>query len=95
MVSKKNSWGLAQAKAELSEVVERAQHAPQIIERRGRAVGVLLGIRLHEEAERNVAAGSATHRMARFLEAAAAVRKQGGAVLALPRRIPRKSPFAK
>jgi len=95
MVRNKNTWGLAEAKAELSEVVERAQRTPQIIERRGKPVGVVIGTRLHEEAERSLALDSAEQRMARFLEFSSTVRAQGGAELAIPRRLPRKSPFGK
>jgi prevent-host-death family protein len=95
MVRKKNTWGLAEAKAELSEVVQRAQHTPQLIERRGKAVGVVIGIQLHEEAERSAALGSADQRMERFLQFSSTVRAQGGAELAIPARLPRKSPIGK
>jgi prevent-host-death family protein len=95
MVRKKNAWGLAEAKAELSEVVERAQRTPQLIERRGKAVGVIIGIKLHEEAERSLALGSADQRMQRFLQICSTIRAEGGAELELPRRLPRKSPFGK
>ena len=95
MVRKKNAWGLAEAKAGLSEVVERAQHTPQIIERRGKAVGVVIGIELHEESERSAALGSADQRMERFLKFSATVRAQGGAELEIPNRLPRKSPIGK
>jgi prevent-host-death family protein len=94
MVTKNESWALAEAKARLTEVVERAQEAPQIIERRGRPVGVLLGVALYEEREALAARGSAQARMSRFLEAAAAIRDQGGIEIVLPKREPRRSPFA-
>jgi len=95
MVRKKNTWGLAEAKAELSEVVERAQDTPQIIGRRGKAVSVVIGILFYEQTERSAALGSAEQRMERFLRFSSTVRAQGGAKLAIPRRLPRKSPFGK
>jgi prevent-host-death family protein len=93
MVRKNNSWGLAAAKAQLSEVVERAQHAPQIIERRGKPVGVVLGVKRHEESERRAFLGSAEQRMREFLELSAAIGAEGGVELSIPRRGTRKSPF--
>jgi prevent-host-death family protein len=95
MVRKNNSWGLAAAKAQLSEVVERAQHAPQIIERRGQPVGVVVGMKLHEEAERRATLGSVEQRMREFLEISAKIRAEGGVQPSIPRRAPRKSPFAR
>ena len=96
MVSKKKpSWGLAEAKARLSEVLERAKVEPQIIEKRGRAVGVVVDIDQFGEAERRARLGSAESRIRSFLAAAAAVREAGGVELELPVRQPRKSPFAR
>lgn len=96
MVTKKPAaWGLAEAKARLSEVLERAAREPQVIKRRGRAVGVVVDIGQFGETQRRAMLGSAEPRMQAFLDASAAVRAQGGVELRLARREPRKSPFAR
>lgn len=60
MVSKeKPSWGLAEAKARRSEVLKRAKVEPQVIERRGRAVGLVVDIDMFKEAEQRAKLGSA------------------------------------
>ena len=95
MVSKKRPvWGLAEAKARLSEVLERAKQEPQVIEKRGKAVVVVVDIGQFGAAEERARRGSAEGRMRSFLDAAAAVREAGGVELELPARQPRKSPFA-
>ncbi len=94
MVSKNSSsWGLAEAKARLSEVLERAKSGPQIIKRRGRSVAVVVDFERFGEGERRAMLGSAAHRMKAFLEASAEIRADGGVELSIPRREPRKSPF--
>jgi len=97
MVTKKRraAWGLAEAKARLSEVLERAAREPQIIKRRGRAVGVVVDIERFGETERRARAGSASQRMRAFLDISAAIREQGGVDLPMPKREPRKSPFVR
>jgi prevent-host-death family protein len=94
MVTKKNrAWGLAEAKARLSEVLERAAREPQFIRRRGKAVGVVVDIEQYGETQRRAMAGSAEQRMQAFLEVCAAIREQGGVDLPIPKREPRRSPF--
>ena len=96
MVRKRTSgWGLAEAKARLSEVLERSERAPQIIKRRSRAVAVVSSLEDFEALEARARAGSAQQRMKRFLDASAAVRSEGGVELKLATREPRKSPFAR
>jgi len=96
MVTKKGQiWPLAKAKAHLSEVIERSQSSAQVIQRRGKAVGVVVGYEQFSEVERRAEAGSAAHRMRSFLDAAAKIRAEGGADLDVPRREPRKSPFGR
>jgi len=96
MVTKKNrAWGVAEAKARLSEVLERATREPQVIKRRGRAVGVVVDIEQFGEAQKLALVGSADERMRAFLSAAAAVRAHGGVDLEVAKRVPRKSPFAR
>ena len=88
-------WGLAEAKARLSEVLEQAGKEPQVIKRRGKAVGVVVDIAQFGETQRRAIAGSAAERMQAFLETCAAIRKQGGVELPVGRREARKSPFAR
>jgi prevent-host-death family protein len=97
MVTKKgpSMWGLAEAKARLSEVLARATREPQVIRRRGRVVGVVVDIEQFGETQRRAIAGSAAQRMQAFLDASAAIRRQGGVDLKIPRREPRRSPFAR
>jgi prevent-host-death family protein len=95
VMKRRTAWGLAEAKARLSEVLERAAREPQVIKRRGRAVGVVVDIEQFGEAQRRAMVGSAEQRMRAFLDASAAVRAKGGVALGIARREPRKSPFAR
>jgi prevent-host-death family protein len=74
MSGRKARWSVASAKAELSRVVESAQRAPQIIERRGKAVAVVVGLEQFRDVE-----GLARWR--RFLAVSEDVRTAGGARL--------------
>ncbi len=86
-------WKVVEAKARLSQVLGEAQRGPQIIENRGREVAAVVGIedfrRLQALEEHAAPAG----RWAEFLRFSAELRKAGGAVVRLPRRTPRPSPF--
>lgn len=88
-------WGIAEAKARLSEVIEYAAKEPQVIKRRGKAVGVLIDVSQFAETQRLAVAGSAAERMQAFLEASAVIRRQGGVDLPIAKRETRKSPFAR
>lgn len=95
MVHRNDSiWGLAEAKARLSEVLERSKSGPQIIQRRGRPIGVVVDFKVYGEGERRAVLGSAEHRMKAFLDVCAKIRAEGGVDLALPPREARKSPFS-
>ena len=83
-------WGVATAKAKLSRVIARARRAPQVIEKRGHAVAVLVGI---DEYQRLAERGRSTARWKTFLETSAALRSDGGVELEIPKRVPRGSPF--
>ena len=87
MSSRSHHWSVASAKAELSRVVADAQRRPQIIERRGKPVAVVVGIDQFED-------GSAGARWRKFLDASAEVRAEGGAELEVPKRDHRSSPFS-
>ncbi len=87
-----NRWSIASAKAELSQVVRRAQRTPQILENRGQPVAVLVAIddwrRLAQDDEERA-------HWQRFLVLGAELRAEGGHQLELPPRRPRASPFAR
>jgi len=85
-------WSIASAKAELSHVVRLAHRRPQVIERRGEAVAIVLGI---EEYRRLAAGDELAARWAAFLEQSASLRAEGGIELDIPRRTARTSPFAR
>ena len=81
-------WSIAAAKAGLSRVIDDAQRRPQVIERRGTPVAVVVAI---DEFEDSTAAA----RWKAFLETSAAIRAGGGAELRVPRRQRRASPFGR
>lgn len=85
-------WSIARAKAELSHVVRQAHRRPQVIERRGEPVAIVLGI---DEYRRLAAGDERATRWAAFLELSAALRAEGGVELEIPRRTARASPFAR
>jgi prevent-host-death family protein len=88
MSSRNNHWSVASAKAELSRVVEDAQRRPQVIERRGRPVAVVVAIDQFEDS-------SGGARWRKFLDASAEIRASGGAKLRVPRRKRRASPLGR
>ena len=79
-------WSVAEAKANLSEVVDRARAQPQVIESRGRPVAVVLSVegyeRLKEAEERTQPSP-----MQDFLRRCEALRASGDLELELPRRV--------
>jgi prevent-host-death family protein len=90
MTMSPRTWNVATAKAELSRVLRRARRAPQVIERRGEPVAVVVGI---DDYRRMADHDRSSGRWKAFLELSAALRAQGGANLDLPPRRPRPSPF--
>jgi prevent-host-death family protein len=84
-------WNIASAKAELSRLVRDARDRPQVIENRGRAVAVVLSA---EEYERMAGAETSADRWRAVLGLSAEIRAEGGVSLQVPRRRPRRSPFA-
>jgi len=88
-------WSVASAKAHFSTVLAQAEQAPQVVERRGKPVAVIVGAR---EFSKIGELGSGTlfeARWKRFLDFSARLRAEGGAELRLPRRQPRRSPFGR
>jgi prevent-host-death family protein len=83
-----NHWSVAAAKAELSRLVEDAQRRPQVIERRGKPVVVVVAIDQFEDS-------SGGARWRKFLDASAEIRASGGGQLRVPRRQRRVSPFGR
>ena len=75
-------WSTADAKARLSEVIERARKGPQRIQSRGRDVAVVVS---HDEMERLRAAARPTP-MHAFLAVAEALRAEGAMTLEVPPR---------
>jgi len=88
MSNRSNHWSVASAKAELSRVVEDAQKRPQVIERRGKPVAVVVAMDQFIES-------SGGARWRKFLDASAELRALGGAELSVPRRERRASPFGR
>jgi prevent-host-death family protein len=82
------SWSVADAKARLSELLDEACKRPQTITRRGRPLVVVVPVEEFEDQ------GDAA-RWRRFLDVSAEVRAAGGGEICVPRRTPRRSPFAR
>jgi prevent-host-death family protein len=97
MVTKRKgaAWGLAEAKARLSEVLQQAAQEPQTIKRRGKPVAAVVDIAQFGETQRRALAGSAQQRMQAFLAASGEVRRHGGVELRIAKRRARKSPFTR
>lgn len=91
----RRAWQVAEAKAKLSELLEDAVAGPQVIERRGTPVAVVMEIQAYRAATEQVRAASVEVRLARFLERCAALRARGGVTLRVGRRASRPSPFEK
>jgi prevent-host-death family protein len=86
-------WSVASAKAHFSTLLAQAEQAPQLVERRGKPVAVVVGAR---EFSKIGELGTGTlfeTRWKRFLDFSARLRAEGGAELRIPRRRPRRSPF--
>jgi prevent-host-death family protein len=88
MSSRSGHWSVADAKARLSELMEKARATPQTIERRGRPLVVVVSIEQFED-------GDDAARWRRFVHSSVEVRAAGGADLRVPRRTPRRTPFAR
>ncbi len=93
MMKGRRAWQVAEAKAKLSELLQEAASGPQVIERRGTPIAVVLGISAYAAATAQLHASSAESRMRLFLEHSAALRARGGVALRVERRAPRPSPF--
>jgi prevent-host-death family protein len=87
-------WNVAQAKGRLSEVLRAAEHAPQYIGNRGREVAVVLGVEAYRSLQALQDRAAPRERLAEFLRFSEQLRRAGGAAIRLPRRRPRRSPFA-
>jgi prevent-host-death family protein len=96
MTMTKAHWSVAQAKASLAQVLSDATLGPQVIERRGKPVAVVLSLADYQEAIGDPDDGGLTvTRWKRFLRASSELRSRGGATLAVSRRAPRASPFGR
>lgn len=94
MTMKKTHWSVAEAKASFSEVLVEAAVAPQVIERRGTPVAVVVSLEQYRASLGDPADASAMlGRWQAFLRASAEVRAAGGGTLAKTKRAPRRSPF--
>lgn len=90
----KAHWSVAGAKAELSRLIEQASAIPQIIEKRGKPVAVVVSIADFELAVGGSGKGSLRgSKWQRFLSKSAALRATGGAVIPLAARGARRDPF--
>lgn len=89
------SWSVSEAKAKLSELLNRARRHPQVIENRGEQVAVVLSV---SEYERRQAARvvSRPTPLARLVELAEQLKAEGDLSIELPKRKvdrARPSPF--
>jgi prevent-host-death family protein len=78
------SWNLAVAKARFSEIVERAQRKPQIIQRRGVDVAVVLSAK--EASRLEELATPSVRPMEEFLAYSAKLAASGDLSFSLPKR---------
>jgi len=94
MTMTKAHWSVARAKASLSQVLEDTRLGPQVIEKRGKPIAVVLSLSDYQGAIGDPAEGSVpAARWRGFLARSQELRERGGAALRLPRRTSRASPF--
>jgi prevent-host-death family protein len=87
-------WSVARAKAALSQVLAATAAAPQVIEKRGKPVAVVISLEQYQQSIGDPAEGAARlGRWQAFLRASGELRSGGGANLARSKRTPRGSPF--
>lgn len=92
-MSRSRRWSIAAAKAELSNVVRRAQREPQVLEKRGEPVAVVVGI---DEYNRTCEREVAKARWQAFLDRSDAMTAAGeGFVLEISPRTSRPNPFGR
>jgi prevent-host-death family protein len=89
-MKRRGRWSIAAAKAELSQVVRDARRAPQVIEKRGHPVAIVLGT---EEYERLASKQSQDERYRALLGLSAELREDGGVALDVPPRRSRPDPL--
>src|ERR1700677_1262333 len=96
MTMTKAHWSVAQAKASLSQVLSDATLGPQVIEKRGKPVAVVLSLADYKDAIGDPDDGALmVTRWKGFLRASSELRSVGGATLAVSRRVSRASPFGR
>jgi prevent-host-death family protein len=89
-------WSVAQAKASLSRLLADAARLPQVIERRGTPIAVVVSIADYQQALGDPAeAAKRLGKWRTFLRTSSDLRTAGGAALTLPRRVARKSPLGR
>jgi len=88
-------WSVASAKAHFSTVLAQAEHAPQVVERRGKPVAVVVGAREFSGIGELGSGSLFEARWKRFLDFSAGLHAEGGADLKIPRRRARPSPFSR
>lgn len=89
----KSHWSVSEAKARFSEVLDRAQAHPQIIENRGREMAVVLDVTEYRALQARAIDRTSTTRIAEFLRFCNALQSESGAELEIPPRETRPSPF--
>jgi prevent-host-death family protein len=94
-MSTSRRWSVAGAKAQFSAVLAQAEWAPQVVERRGKPVAVVVGAREFAKIGELESGSLFEARWRRFLSLSSRLRAEGGAELEIPPRRPRSSPFAR
>jgi len=79
-------WSTATAKARLSELIDRTADSPQVIERRGKRVAVVVAAPLFDELKAAAALAAAGSPMTRFLERTEELKESGDLALRMPKR---------
>lgn len=96
MTMTKAHWSVADAKASLSRVLADAAESPQVIEKRGKPVAVVISLEDYQQALGDPAdAAKRLGRWRAFLRASSELRASGGATLAAARREARGSPLGR
>ena len=87
-------WNVAEAKSNLSQVLDRARSEPQVIQRRGREIAVVISVEDYQRLRVLEGKVAPRERLAEFLRFSQQVRRAGGAIIKPTARRPRRSPFS-
>ena len=93
MTMSRKHWGVAEAKAQFAELVQKSESAAQVVERHGKPVAVVVSFGDYVKAFGDPDQPQRAPKWARFLALSRGFRGASGHVLDVPKRTTRPDPF--